>query len=391
MEKPVKKKIQWHIIVIVAMVFLLSIASWLQILNKKAIETASDASGNNTASDAALPAQQQAQNRILYDTCRSIDAAIDKADSTWSVYMKPFFSKIDTIVTYFGIGEIASVQVVAGSNKWLFYKSTIDGNPIADFEGTNRYSTQEMEMIAESALSIQNRLKDRGIQFVLFVPPNKENVYWEYMPDIYVHAEESSTDILIDFLQQKGVNVVSPKQDLIENHLTTQLYYYYDTHWNQLGAYIGVRNTLDFWNISMPELSNRNTLSKALKDNYHYCGEDDLAKMLDMRSFFSDEIEYEVDGTVPLDWATFEAEQTANMVSHYNNENAKNDSKVLLVGDSFRSSMIPALREQFVDVYVVHRFCYTPEMLDEINPDYLIAEYVERYSAQIDTIGSLLK
>ena len=394
MEKPIKSQIQWHIKVVVAIVFLLSIVSWMQFArsivssiiphfsDNKVIEAISDTTNNNSVSDSTLPAKHQAQNRILYDAYHSIDATIEKADSMWSIY---------TLVTYFGIGEISSVQVIAGSNKWLFYKSRTDGNSIADFEGTNRYSTQEMERIAQSALFTQNGLVNRGIRFAIVVAPNKENIYWEYMPDIYVHAEESSTDILIEFLQQRGVNVVSPKRELIENHLTSQLYYSYDTHWNQLGAYIGVRNTLDSWNISMPELSNRNTQSRALNGYYHYCGEDDLAKMLGLRSVFSDEKEYEIDGTVQMDWTTFEAEQTAHKISHYYNENAINNSRVFLIGDSFRSSMVPSLREQFVDVYVVHRSYYTTEMLDEIHPDYLIAEYVERYSSEIGKIASLLK
>ena len=403
MEKPIKSKIQWHIIVVVAIVFLLSIVSWLQFArsigssiihhssDNKVIETISDTTNNNTVTDSALPSQHQAQYRMLYDTSRSIDTTIEEVDSMWSIYKKSFFSKIDTLVTYFGIGEISSVQVLAGSNKWLFYKSRTDGNSIADFEGTNRYSTQEMERIAQSALLTQNGLENKGIRFAIVVAPNKENIYWEYMPDIYVHAEESSTDILIEFLRQKGVNVVSPKRELIENHLTSQLYYSYDTHWNQLGAYIGVRNTLASWNISMPELSNRNTLSRALNGYYHYHGEDDLAKMIGLRSVFSDEKEYEVDGTVQMDWTTYEEEQTSNKISHFYNENAIKNSRVFLIGDSFRSSMVPALREQFVDVYVVHRSYYTTKMLDEIHPDYLIAEYVERYSSEIGEIASLLK
>jgi hypothetical protein len=53
--------------------------------------------------------------------------------------------------------------------------------------------------------------------------------------------------------------------------------------------------------------------------------------------------------------------------------------------------MIPSLRETFSDVYVVHRSYYTADLLDEIEPEYLIAEYVERYSSNIGKISSLVK
>ena len=63
---------------------------------------------------------------------------------------------------------------------------------------------------------------------------------------------------------------------------------------------------------------------------------------------------------------------------------------VLLVGDSFRTSMIPALSKVFSDVYVLHRSFYNAIMLDEIDPDYVIVEYVERYSENIGEVQNLI-
>lgn len=399
MRKPITIKMQWHVIAIIAIIFTLSIASWLQfvkstgslIMQHFSDKTEAGApSGNNTLTDSAFSIEETQDGQLLV-ICSSLDTFINKVDSVWSVYKQSVLSKIDSRVTYYGIGEISSVQVVAGSDKWLFYKSKTDGNPIADFEGTNRYTMQEMENIAQSALVTQNGIENRGIKFAIVVAPNKENVYWENMPDTYVHAEKSSTDMLIQFLQQKGVNIISPKSELLDNHLSSQLYYYYDTHWNQLGAYIGVRDVLLSWNIFMPELSDRIILSKELSEEYHYCAEDDLALMAGLRSVFSDEKEYVVAGTVPIDWTNYKSEQKAKEISHYYNEEAVNKESVFLVGDSFRTSMLPALGEQFADVYVVHRYDYIPEMLDEINPSYLIAEYVERHSNEIGKINSFLK
>ena len=64
------------------------------------------------------------------------------------------------------------------------------------------------------------------------------------MPDVYSHVDKTRTDLMAEFLSNQGINIVSPKNYLIDIHERLQLYYYYDTHWNQLGAYIGVRNTL---------------------------------------------------------------------------------------------------------------------------------------------------
>lgn len=306
------------------------------------------------------------------------------------IYKKEQLSKIDSVITYLSTGRITSSQVMLGKERWLFYKGKTDSDPIADYEGTNRYSENDMQEILSTALSTQKAIEKRGSKFVILVPPNKENIYTEYMPDTYQHAEISSTDILSDYLKQGGVNIVSPKESLFENRLAGQVYYSYDTHWNQLGAYIGVREALGTWEIEIPELSSREIQTLNLRDHYHYCGEDDLAKMLGLRAVFNDEKEYKVDGTVEVDWEKF-ADEQADGVSYFENDDAMICGVVFLIGDSFRTSMVPVLGEVFSDVYVVHRNCYEREILNEINPDYLIVEYVERYSSCIGDISFLVK
>lgn len=292
--------------------------------------------------------------------------------------------------TYYLTSDVSSPQVIMGKEKWLFYKTTLDGNPIADYEGTNRYSEGELNAVLKETLGVQNEIEGMGIRFAVVIPPNKENVYSEYMPDIYKHAEVSSTDILIDYLEERGVNIVSPKNAMLDKHLDMQLYYTYDTHWNQLGAYIGVKEILDKWGIPFPELSERKIFSSDLKDNYHYHAGDGLAGMAGLKSIFDDGVEYEVSGTKTMDWERYEKEQERGEVSHYVNDDAIVSGSVFIIGDSFRSSMLPALREAYCDVYVVHRFDYRRKMLEKIRPDYLIVEYVERYSREMKEISFLL-
>lgn len=105
-----------------------------------------------------------------------------------------------------------------------------DGNHIADYEGTNPYTDSEMENMLKASLSVQNKFADRGTHFVILVPPNKENIYSEFMPDTYKHADTSSTDSLIKYLYDRGVNIVSPKEELLTYHQDFQVYYSYDTH-----------------------------------------------------------------------------------------------------------------------------------------------------------------
>ena len=246
-----------------------------------------------------------------------IDTYIDKFSSTWKVYKDTNLSKIDSLATYYATKEIISIQVLSGKDRWLFYKSTTDGNPIADYEGKNIYTLNEMEEILENVSEVQQKLQKRGIQFSLLVAPNKENIYSEFMPDNYIHNETSRTDILIDYLDKNDINVISPKQKMLDQKNKEQLYYSYDTHWNQLGAYLGVRELLINWGIFLPELSDRTISCEPLKGHYHYCAEDDLAKMIGLLGVFDDEIEYKIERTPSIDWQKYEKEQTAEEVSFF--------------------------------------------------------------------------
>jgi hypothetical protein len=358
------------------------------------VEKEESENNNVELSNVVKVAEVQNKMNKLVDYIDILDGYIDKVDSTWynTMYKKANLSRVDIYYTYYLTKEIVSNQVVKGSGSWLFYKSSTDGNSIGDYEGTNRYSLSKMNNILNQALVTQQELQSHNIKFVIIVAPNKENIYSEYMPDTYTHAEISSTDILIDYLAENEVNIVSPKQELLANRDEFQLYYSYDTHWNQLGAYIGVKNALESWNISKPTLAERSISSYNLAGHYHYSGADDLAKMVGMRdSLFNDEIEYEVEGTGIINWKEFAEELDKNDVQYFYNSDAQINAKLILVGDSFRTSMIPSLRETFSDIYVVNRSSYSTELLEEIEPEYLIAEYVERYSNKIGKIGSLVK
>ncbi len=378
----------WHILLISFGIIAFSLLSWIGTVKTCMPTVISYFEETAESVEADLPPQSEdvgaadpGENPALVFA----DKVTDFAAACFEEGMrgKVFLSRFDSVFTYFALGEVISRQVLLGEENWLFYKSTSDGDSIADFEGTNRYSEDEMQAIINTAAQTQAIIENKGIRFTFMVAPNKENIYSEYMPDIYHHADVSSTDILIDRMIQNHVNIISPKEQLLENHLKHQLYYSYDTHWNQLGAYIGVKEVLASWGIDMPDLAEREIISKELKGNYHSSAGDDLAAMIGLRSIFDDEIEYEIAGTRSMDWTAFAAEEGNGTVSHYSDPNADVDGTILLVGDSFRTSMIPSLREIFSEVYVVQRSNYTPQLLDEIEPDYLIAEYVERYSNQI--------
>ncbi len=333
--------------------------------------------------DSPEPREEPAKENLLY----KIDDLTARISNFWyvNVCRENEWSGIDSALTYMVTGEISSSQVLLGKEGWLFYKSEFDNDPIGDYDGTKQFTQDEMRIIGQGALHVQNVLEEQGIQFTVLLCPNKENVYAAYMPENYIHAEKSRTDLLAAHLANEGIAVVNLKEDMIRQNEAYPLYYSYDTHWNQLGGYVGTENLLLSWGIDYPSLDEREIVSQKLWECDNRECDDDLARLSRLQFVLDDELEHVVTGTFPVDWTDIEKEGYIR----FENPDAVCQDKILLVGDSFRRAMLPSLCERFREVYVVHRNYFEADMLHEIAPDYVIAEYVERYSGEMKDIESL--
>lgn len=220
-------KSKWHIIIIVACLFIYSFFCWINfgeclsvivqskyqtIENVDSIEkeVLTEPTGKVVINkDTGV----ENKNNILNSYFQKVDGYIDSFNTLWSGTMvnKSKLSEIDSLCTFYITKEIMSSQVIYGKNNWLFYKSTTDGDSIADYEGSNRYTSAEMNYILGESLLAQRELEQRGIECAILVAPNKENVYSKYMPETYIHESISSTDILIKYLDKNDVSIISPK------------------------------------------------------------------------------------------------------------------------------------------------------------------------------------
>lgn len=294
--------------------------------------------------------------------------------------------ELNSMIDYVVFHRSSSDRVLLGKDRWLFYSNVTDGDPIASYEGRDSYSEEDLAKAAEVLKNTEKRLKDKGINLAVIVPDNKERVYHQFMPDSYHFAETSRTDILCGHLRAAGFDVVTPAQEIEELQDLCQLYYTYDTHWNELGGYVGAIQTMEHWGFETVPLQERTIGSHPLKDRYHLSGMDDLANMLSLRElFFDDELEYFVEDTPRVDW-----DSISDGLFCMTNPKALHAETLFIVGDSFRVAMLSEFSEQFATVYAVHRNHYEPEMLDEIQPEYLLLEYVERTSSNLLGVEKLL-
>lgn len=299
------------------------------------------------------------------DLAKKVTAVIDKSDEVWNsnLAFRKYFSSLDSNMKYYLTGDFDSNQVLLGREDWLFYKTTTDGAPIDDYKGEKQYSEEEMQKMVWNMRHFQQILKKKGMDFVIFIAPNKEEVYSEYLPDtIQKVNEKNRTDLLVEYLREMtDIPVIYPKNELCKAAKTEMLYYKNDTHWNQKGAFIGTQVLLEeVYGKTKKELSDQKfkTIQLEKKDsNYN-----DLSRMVGMDGKFYDKESYEI---IP-------------------DKKEKIEESVFLIGDSFGVSFLPCLQQEFEEVTYCHRNSRNMGLLEHTNPDLVILEYVERYTEEMD-------
>lgn len=87
--------------------------------------------------------------------------------------------------------ELALYVRILVKNGWLFYNGIQDGNPIACYKGEDRLIDEQLANIAATLVTSRDNLLKEGIEFVIFIAPNKERIYQEDMPS-YTESRQSS-------------------------------------------------------------------------------------------------------------------------------------------------------------------------------------------------------
>mgnify|MGYP002552260740 FL=1 len=134
-------------------------------------------------------------------------------------------------------GDSSSASVVLGKKDWLFFT---DEGSIEDYKGTNLYTQEQLDVIKDNILSTKAYLEARGIEFILMIPSNKEDIYSAQLPDyIRKRGELTRAEQVINYLREEtGVRIVYPREDLMAYKDQYDLYWHYDTHWNYLGCFV---------------------------------------------------------------------------------------------------------------------------------------------------------
>ncbi|MBR6770056.1 MAG: hypothetical protein IKM28_02220 [Lachnospiraceae bacterium] len=279
-------------------------------------------------------------------------------------------------LNYYLLRSSIDKRVILGKNGWFYFNDTTNGDPIGGYKGRNLLTEYELSRIADNMQVTKDNLKAEGIDFIIFIPPDKERVYTKNMPDYYgVPSEEYPIKQIIEYLQEHtDVKIVYPIEEMVRTAETlgdeVLLYLKTDTHWTRAGAYVGARELLKECGIQLPEM-----LSEEIWIQEQESGAGDLARMLSITDTLGKVKTYAPNG-YPLNGVKcIKAEDNREL--HYQSQSL-DGRKIFILRDSFCSAMAPIIGSQFRESIMWHNTTFNHDMIQKYQPDIFVMEMVER-------------
>ena len=207
--------------------------------------------------------------------------------------------------------------------------------------------------------------------------PDKQFIYSKYMPD-YIKRKsiKSGTDIFVEYIKNNtDIKVVYPKEELLKYKDKYQLYYKYDTHWNNLGAYIGYSELMKSLNIYVENIDNVNIKSLSANERFNFAGiyhYNDMANMLSLSKikYYNDDKTYIISNYITKNYYVKDG-------FLYNSKAYNNENNIMIIHDSYGLNMIDYIATGFKQSEFIHLDTFKNENITECKPDIVVFQLVE--------------
>ena len=288
-------------------------------------------------------------------------------------------------------------------NTWLFFAGINDGNTVKDFTGETFFTEAQLKKITTNFVNQAKWLEEQGIKFYITVPPNKNTIYPEYMPDSYIRGETNRLDQLINYLHENTeIVLIDLREDLLkakEEYPDEYLYYNLDTHWNNHGGFVAYRKIVETIKKDFPTMP---VMSKSdyqidyfpayMKDMAYYVGwydtfpeEGPVYTKIKETTTVLDAIETPDDfGGV---WFHTKSQPNGYHDSawycKFVNESIPDAPKLFMLRDSFSIATINFLKESFSESTFRWTTDFDKKQILQSDPDVVVFEMVERLLGEL--------
>lgn len=267
-----------------------------------------------------------------------------------------------------------STEVLKGKDGWYFYTA---GSSLADCLGINRYPEPVLQAITAHIQTAADYFESQGIQFIFVLPPSKESVYREYLPDSCRQlASPTRSEELISYIRTHStVTVIDPAPYFAENR-DYQWYFKTDTHWNDAAGYVTNQMLIE-------ALGGAPVPIEDVTVSYLPSGVGDLGKLFHMPPSRTDDTMAVISGYYDELSTTREDVNGDGNITHQVTPDAPDPRRIAVYRDSFGYSLSQTLSKYFRYTDYYHWQAFDTSLLKENRPDVVVYEVVEREQGRI--------
>ncbi len=337
----------------------------------------------HTISDRSTDPGEDNSTAIPYEPLKSTTVATDpKAD-----YNKPKVRLKDIRPGLLIEG------VLIGYDGYMFYKDTL-----ADFIGDGFLAKSLYDQTVDMMKKRNDWAEKNDRKFYFVIAPNKNSVYSDYMPEGYELAEYRRYDQFVELLTEAGITAVDLRhamREAVKENPQQNLYYKYDTHWNNHAGYIAYRVAMDLIDDDYPEVVIHdkseyqiNYEQTYMKDLAYYLGQyDALTDYGPVYTLKSGETAKLVRYDNISGWGQFLfAHQWADgycdklkKYTYYNAENYENGApNIYIMRDSYSIAMVPFLKDSFAYSTYNWTFSFSENEIDKADANIIMVIVAER-------------
>ena len=241
-----------------------------------------------------------------------------------------------------------------GANGMLFHKDYIKFNT-----GEIDFSSEELDTIKNILILFRDELKKRNIELVLFIAPNKESIYYEFIPQYIKLKDISTIDKLVSYLKENtDINVIYPKYEMLKYKNKYELYYKEDVHWNSIGGYIGYLELMKALNMTNELVPIENV--KILKD--------DSLDQYKLTNYTKNHFRI-------IEGANKHYYSKQDNYYSFSKSDITNSKNILFIRDSYGYHMFNYIASSFNSTIFLHRSIFNIDYIKERDINLVVLEY----------------
>ena len=284
--------------------------------------------------------------------------------------------------------ESAFSDVMIGRDGWLYL---VDARMIERYRGLDLFTPEDLRNWQSLLERRRDWLAARGIKYLFVIPPDKQSVYPEYLPDWMTPAGSvTKLDQFVAYLKAHStVEVLDLRPVLREAKRARRTYLFTDTHWNDYGSFVGYQALIRALARQLPGLGEPLSLDD-FEEHSREWKDGDLSNLLGQSQTMPEKdfvelvprpprsaLELHTDDSIyPNQW------KTGTLPSY--TENPAQKYNILLFRDSFAHGWTPFVGFNFKRAVFIWQYHWNAPVIEREKPDVVVDEVVERFVCQLD-------